>query len=236
MRICCRKKMSCKTDFTLIELLVVIAIIAILASMLLPALKNARETALDVTCKSNIKQIVSISLNYANDFNDYVPHSVGTFGGGIGPEGDPVYDGGKYWAASLNNLGYFHSTDENWHREDGILICQSNKKGICDNNAGSGNIRVKTTYGPNREISYDRPPNAAIWYQVGRTSYDSRLPMIMEIYQYPWLTKTSTASRFAWPHKNRMNIGFVDGHVDSADVFTNQSTPYELPNDWKWMP
>lgn len=58
--------------FTLIELLIVIAIIAILASMLLPALNQAREKAKSTTCINNQKQCASANLVYANDFNDLI--------------------------------------------------------------------------------------------------------------------------------------------------------------------
>ncbi|MBI4024507.1 MAG: DUF1559 domain-containing protein [Verrucomicrobia bacterium] len=61
--------------FTLIELLVVIAIISLLAAMLMPALKNAKDSARAAKCQSNLHQIGLGMIMYANENDDGIPYS-----------------------------------------------------------------------------------------------------------------------------------------------------------------
>src|SRR5579862_8787686 len=62
--------MQRRTGFTLIELLVVIAIIAILAAILFPVFAQAREKARAITCISNLNQLGTAVLMYAQDYDE----------------------------------------------------------------------------------------------------------------------------------------------------------------------
>jgi prepilin-type N-terminal cleavage/methylation domain-containing protein len=66
-----------RMPFTLVELLVVIAIIAILAAMLLPALKNAKDVAKRIVCLGNLRQNAQIFNSYSSDFDGWLgPYTV----------------------------------------------------------------------------------------------------------------------------------------------------------------
>ncbi len=100
--------------FTLIELLIVIAIIAILAGMLLPALKAVREKAQGVSCVSQAKQIALAGNMYSNDYQGRVP--LGMWSGNVNYFRllrDNNYVTGKIMACSSSLSNIFHDTNVN---------------------------------------------------------------------------------------------------------------------------
>jgi prepilin-type N-terminal cleavage/methylation domain-containing protein/prepilin-type processing-associated H-X9-DG protein len=79
-----------RNGFTLIELLVVIAIISILAALLLPALAKAKTRAQGISCLSNMKQLQTASILYADDNADVLPKN------------SPLNNGGDTFAGKPN--------------------------------------------------------------------------------------------------------------------------------------
>jgi prepilin-type N-terminal cleavage/methylation domain-containing protein/prepilin-type processing-associated H-X9-DG protein len=148
--------MKRRTGFTLIELLVVVAIIAVLISMLLPALGQARESAKRVVCGSNLSQVSRAMLQYANDFNDMIPpftyngYICSGYGTNMQESGLTLLVKKDLTTATSSGDVYAKFCPENGYLMDAnTLYCPD------DNTPKAGGGRVsKNWFAPNHRISY----------------------------------------------------------------------------------
>ena len=112
-----------ETGFTLIELLVVISIIAILVSILLPALAKARELANRAVCMANIRGIIQAMLTYADGNGGAFPATVGAVGLPLNaaPQGSQTYINAPL--APVDTITYWETTPQamvqDWYRWGG---------------------------------------------------------------------------------------------------------------------
>lgn len=193
--------------FTLIELLVVIAIIAILASMLLPALKNARDTANSIVCVNNLKQIGSSVMMYVDERDGWLPPN----------NASANSDGGAtslYWWEEM--LEFLPPRETATNHPNNCFYCPADE---VKPDSGINNI----TYGFNPYINRDEPSGSG-WYP-GWTKFAnikgkplSALGMITDaVYRTSWgywLTAGDIeSSKIDYRHKNGINILFLDVHV-----------------------
>jgi prepilin-type N-terminal cleavage/methylation domain-containing protein/prepilin-type processing-associated H-X9-DG protein len=134
-----------KRRFTLIELLIVIAIIAILASMLLPALNKARDSAGKISCLNILNQIGKAFLLYADDYDGHLPNTANDF---------------RYWDSLNGGIPEYLGLENQLMNEYDKIACPSIRTDQCNYDIGIANVPPYViSYGANSVLKYLKPSN-----------------------------------------------------------------------------
>jgi prepilin-type processing-associated H-X9-DG protein/prepilin-type N-terminal cleavage/methylation domain-containing protein len=223
--------------FTLVELLVVIGIIALLISILLPALNKARESARTVACLSNLRQLSLSLIMYANDHQNWAPDNFGA------PYPQTNWEIG--WANKLTQLKYTPGGQVNpLAPPTGIYLCPDvfepvkqwgtpgqGRDLIPYFRADIGNYWFSTTYGINsffcainntayppdiKRIKLTGVKNSSRVFLLGDT-YDAGAGVLWYIgLSYPGISLRHNRGQ-------AYNMAFADGHAETMPIPADQN-------------
>lgn len=225
--------------FTLVELLVVISIIAILASLLLPALSKAKANAQAVQCLSNFRQLQLAWNLYADDYNDQIPPNYATPEAGRTPIAASWVSGWMtYETMAVDVPWYPQSTNTllivpgrygsigSYTRSPAIYKCPSDKSWILlsGRHARVRSVAMSDFMNP----QYDA--DDGFWY-VFRKTTELREPAPARAFVFADEHEDSVddgyfqVSRGEWPdtawldlpgsrHSRGATLSFADGHVE----------------------
>ena len=217
-------------QFTLIELLVVIAIIAVLASLLMPALGRARESARRTSCMSNLKQVAVGTLLYTDDMAGYLPTQPSdTY------RSNYLTNMFAYWANDYLSVGaeYFAGAAPNdyWRLKGGggtVLRCPSQPEPRCDSHNLDNYRRSSVSYvywgfdyragGYARRTRLASQAERLKWPPAATGQEKIMISDAASIYQGNYTGGKFTRAS----HKNEgVNLVFADGRVQwaSANAF-----------------
>jgi prepilin-type processing-associated H-X9-DG protein len=203
--------------------LVVISIIAILAAILLPSLKNAREMAKRVTCINNLKQIGFGLLMYANENNGYLPL------GNISTPEWPSYINTYY----INNQNVFFCPNDKGEAHPAAPAAYTNSP----YNAYGVFTIYGISYGYNGRLLgfWDSGTGIYYWRNIDTIERPSSSIAVGESVWF-WLVSSDNLVVPRHPKYQGGNVLWVDGHVswhtDSDVNYYHNSTQGGTGEDW----